>query len=158
MCNHTSRSLAPVEQRYSQIEGESLAIEYGVLSNRMYLLGIKFTVVTDHKPLVSLYTKQRTRTKPGPMRVDRHRLRLLAYDFDVIHEPGHLNPTDYASRHPIPIGRYTQQAQADLAISDDVEMFVNAIMAEALPDAVTWQDIAKATDEDQTMKKLKTAI
>ena len=84
MVNHTYEAQTPVERRYSQIEGESLAVEY-----RMFLMGMQFTVVTDHKPLVPLYNDPK---RPGPMRVDRHRLKLLAYDFDVVHEPGKLNP------------------------------------------------------------------
>ena len=34
MVNHTCRAQTPVECRYSQTEGESLAIEYGVIYHR----------------------------------------------------------------------------------------------------------------------------
>ena len=59
-----SRSLAPVEQRYSQTEREALAITWGVLHFHLYLYGNKFTVLTDHKPLVP------------PTRVERWILKL----------------------------------------------------------------------------------
>ena len=52
--NYTSRAKTPTERNYLPIEGESLAIMSGILSNRMYLYGIPFTAVTDHKPLVIL--------------------------------------------------------------------------------------------------------
>jgi len=62
----TSRTQTKTEQRYSQIEGESLAIQVGIMSNRMYLYGNPFVVVTDHQPLVSLYNNTK---KQGPARV-----------------------------------------------------------------------------------------
>ena len=137
------------------MEGESLALEYGITSNRMYLVGMTFTAVTDHKPLVPLYNNPK---KPGPMRVDRHRLRLQPYDFTVIHEPGNLNPCDYGSRHPISLDRYTPRAQQELAVCDDVEIHVNHIIADCLPEAITWEIMAKATNRDRALCKLKTAI
>ena len=155
MVNHTCRAQTEVERRYSQIEGESLAIQYGVVSNRMFLIGIQFTVVTDHKPLVPLYNDPK---RPGPMRVDRHRLGLLAYDFVVTHEPGKLNPCDYGSRHPIPLDKYTARELDKLALTDDVEIHVNLIVGDSLPEAVTWEIMAKASNADPTLRKLKGAI
>ena len=73
MVNHTSRAQTEVECRYHQKEGESLAIQYGVTTNRMYLLGIKFNVVTDHKPLVPLYNDSK---RPGPTSATPTRLQL----------------------------------------------------------------------------------
>jgi len=46
--NYCSRTQTKAEQRYSQIKGESLAIQFGVLLNQMYLYGNQFVVVTDH--------------------------------------------------------------------------------------------------------------
>ena len=51
---YNSRSLTDVEKRYGQIERESLAIQYGCLRYKI-LLGRDFDVITDHKPLVTLY-------------------------------------------------------------------------------------------------------
>ena len=93
---HVSRALTTAERNYAQIEGESLAIFYGVTRLRRYLLGTTFEVVGDHKPLLSMYNMNRT----GPMRVERHKLQLQGYTFTYIWEPGNTNPADYASRHP----------------------------------------------------------
>ena len=71
--NYSSRSLTPVEQRYSQTEREALAIYFGIKRFHMYLLGIEFDVVTDHKPLVPLFNNERS--KP-PMRIERWILNL----------------------------------------------------------------------------------
>ena len=49
-----SHKFLPREQRYSTVEKECLAIKLGVQAFRVYLLGRKFTIQTDHHALVWL--------------------------------------------------------------------------------------------------------
>ena len=49
---YTSRSLNDCERKYGTYEKEALAIIYCVTYFRPYSYGRKFTLVTDHKPLV----------------------------------------------------------------------------------------------------------
>jgi len=63
--NYSSRALMKTELRYAAIEGESLAILQGITANRMFLYGIPFVVVTDHKPLVNLSNNPKNRDLPG---------------------------------------------------------------------------------------------
>ena len=49
---YASRTLNGAETRYDTYEKEALAIVYSVLHYRPYLYGRKFTLVTDHKPLM----------------------------------------------------------------------------------------------------------
>lgn len=53
---YISRTLNEAEGRYSTIEKECLAIVYCVTYFRHYLYGRKFTILTDHKPLVWLHS------------------------------------------------------------------------------------------------------
>ena len=48
-----SRTLSPAEHKYLQMERELLACVFGVKIFRSYLFGQPFTLITDHKPLIS---------------------------------------------------------------------------------------------------------
>ncbi|XP_065054391.1 uncharacterized protein K02A2.6-like [Rhopilema esculentum] len=104
-----SRSLSPVELRYSQTEKEALAIVWGIEHYHLYLFGSKFTLVTDHKPLEIIYANPCS--KP-PVRIERWMLRLQQYDFEVVYKSGIGNPADYLSRHPTS-AEYKKQNIAD---------------------------------------------
>ena len=75
---YASRSLRAVEQRYSQIEREALAIVFGCEHFHMYLIGCKFRIDTDHKPLLTIWNKLNP-----PLRIERWGLRLLPYKLNM---------------------------------------------------------------------------
>ena len=98
-----SRSLAPAEKEYAQLDKEALAIIFGVKKFNQYLLGRKFTILSDHKPLQHLFSA----TSPVPplasARIKRWALILGAYDYTIQYKPGtqHAN-ADLLSRLPLP--------------------------------------------------------
>ncbi len=49
-----SRTLS---RNYSQLNKEGLAVMFGLQSFHKYLYGQKCTIVTDHKPLLSLFNE-----------------------------------------------------------------------------------------------------
>ena len=70
---YASRALTDVEQRYSQNEREMLAVVYAAENFHLYLYGEKFTITTDHRPLVGIVKS----LKPATARIERWRLRFM---------------------------------------------------------------------------------
>ena len=54
-----SRSLSETEKKYPQIEKEGLACVFGVKKFHPYLYGHHFNLITDHKPLLTLFNESR---------------------------------------------------------------------------------------------------
>ncbi|XP_065068432.1 uncharacterized protein K02A2.6-like [Rhopilema esculentum] len=141
-----SRSLSPVELRYSQTEKEALAIVWGIEHYHLYLFGSKFMLVTDHKPLEIIYANPCS--KP-PARIERWMLRLQQNDFEVVYKSGIGNPADYLSRHPTS-AEYKKQNIAD--------EYINFVTQEAVFPALSLGEIKAATDKDTTLRCLRAAI
>lgn len=81
-----SRAMTATERRYAQVEKEALAICWAVEKFHYFLAGRKFEVETDHKPLVALLgLKELARL---PLRLQRFRLRMLSYDYNIFYTPG----------------------------------------------------------------------
>ncbi len=83
---YISRKLSPAEQRYAAVEKEALAVKWAVLELRYYLLGRKFTLITDHAPLQWM-----ARAKDTNARVTRWFLALQDFHFVVRHRAGTAN-------------------------------------------------------------------
>ena len=94
---YASRTLTDNEFKYDTYEKEALAIVYCVKHFRPYLYGRKFTLVTDHKPLMWFKNAQ-----DANMRILRWRLKLAEYDYEVVYKAGKTNVNaDALSRNPV---------------------------------------------------------
>ena len=93
---YASRALTITEQKYAQITKELLAISFACERFHQYIMSKHFTVQTDHKPLISLFSKEFSKC---PLRVQRLLLSLQRYDFNAVFVPGKLMYTaDLLSR------------------------------------------------------------
>ncbi|CAC5416848.1 unnamed protein product [Mytilus coruscus] len=84
---YASRSMTDTEQRYAQIEKEALALTWAFEKFSNYLLGKKFNLETDHKPLVPLLSSKGIAELP-PRIQKIPNARLLRFDFTIEHVPG----------------------------------------------------------------------
>ena len=108
-----SRFLNSVEDRYSINELEFLGVVWSVEDFKYYLYGKTFTVITDHRALLSIMTENRA-NKFYNSRLTRWVDRLLPFDFTVDHLPGSkMGLVDYISRDPqqkaVNISAYDEQ-------------------------------------------------
>ena len=146
--SYASKALSSVERRYSQIEREALAITWGCHHFRMYLLGSHFKVITDHKPLLHIFNSP---TSQASARIDNWCLKLQSFDFDVLYSRGDLNPADYISR------QLQAATQCDL-MAESAEQYVNFVMTQATPKALSKDDIINATAQDATLQEVMRLI
>lgn len=81
-----SRTFKGAEKNKPAIEKELLAVHFAITSLRPYIYGRKFTVRSDHKPLIYLYSLKNPSSK-----LTRIRLDLEEYNFEIHHIPGKTN-------------------------------------------------------------------
>lgn len=132
---YASRTLTDTERRYAQIEKEALAAVWACEKFRDYLIGTKFTLETDHKPLVTLFsTKSLDDLTP---RVQRLRMRIMRFSYDIVHVPGkELLAADTLSRAPL-----TTTESGDL--EQEVQAYIQSITS-AIPATAPALDSIKA--------------
>ena len=133
-----SRTLSPAERNYPQVEKEALAMVYAMRQFHYYLWGQKFTMVTDHKPLLGLFSV----TKPIPPlasgRIQRWALIIQAYNFVLIHRSGKLLCTaDALSRLPLANSCDSTPVPAD---------WTNLV------NFLDWSPVTSTTIKDETRK------
>uniref|UniRef100_A0A8R1EML3 RNA-directed DNA polymerase n=4 Tax=Caenorhabditis japonica TaxID=281687 RepID=A0A8R1EML3_CAEJA len=80
---HASKSLTTAQRGYSQIEKEGLGLIFAVEKFHRYLHGRKFTLRTDHKPLLAIFGSKKGIPVYSSNRLQRWALILLNYDFDI---------------------------------------------------------------------------
>jgi transposase InsO family protein len=98
---YASRTLTETEKRYAQIEKEALAVTWACQKFDFYLVGRRFEVETDHKPLVPLSGGKDL--SELPLRVQRFKLRLMRYEYSIFHSPGSsMHIADSLSRASYP--------------------------------------------------------
>ncbi|XP_061713508.1 uncharacterized protein K02A2.6-like [Cydia pomonella] len=139
-----NKSLTDCEKRYCQTEKEALALVWAVEHFKTYLFGKEFEIISDHKPLETIFGP---RSKPCA-RIERWVLRLQAYKYKVIYRPGKDNIAD-------PISRLCQSISPK---PFDNENYINAIVQYSRPTAVPLKEIEAVCATDEEIMALKSGI
>ena len=79
-----SHTLSKTEIKYPQIEKEGLSCVFGV---KKFLYGRPFTLVTDHKPLFTLFNESRALPPQASGRIQHWALTLAAYEYTLSWPP-----------------------------------------------------------------------
>lgn len=146
--SYASKSLTNAEKRYAQTKKEALALVWAVERFHFYLYGRAFELITDHKPLETIFG---TRSKPCA-RIERWAMRLQAYKEKVIYRPGKSNIAD-------PLSRLAVISSADRKSSDDyAEHYVQWVVMNASPTAINTEEIERASVDDVTIQSVRTGL
>ena len=93
-----SRSLRLCEQKHASVEKEALAIVEAVRKWRHFLYNKHFTLITDQRSVSFMFdTSKRSKIKND--KIERWRLELACFSYDIVYRAGKLNiPSDALSR------------------------------------------------------------
>ena len=80
---HASKILTSIERNYAQIETEALAIIYGKQKFDQLLRGRRFTLLTDHKPLTTIFGSKQGISTTSANCLQRWTLRLMGYVYEI---------------------------------------------------------------------------
>ena len=139
-----SRFLRGPEQRYAAIEGEALAIVWGLEQTKYFTQGCpNLIVVTDHKPLVKIFS-DRTLDEISNTRLFRLKQRSLLWYFQVHHKAGVTNSAaDAVSRYPT---EPNENAEDD---ENEEQLLVAGICRDITNvSTITWDVLVRETEKD----------
>ncbi|XP_065073800.1 uncharacterized protein K02A2.6-like, partial [Ochlerotatus camptorhynchus] len=105
----------------------------------------RFQLITDCKALKYLFNP---RSRPCP-RIERWVLRLQAYDYEIIYEPGSSNLADSLSRLSV---------RSPKAFDISTDAYIRQLIEHSISDAVVLNDVIQATKNDTTLQELMQAL
>jgi len=144
-----SRTLSKAERSYSQLDREALAIMFAIKKfnaiKKFYILCRKFTVLTDHLPLVSIFKPNAPLPELVPPRRLRWILTLACYDYSITYKPGNaIAHADFLSRMPLSVSQPSEEV---------VPAGIHLFEAKDL-EALSSRDIATATKQDRLLRQV----
>lgn len=142
-----SRSLNSSERNYSTFEKEALAIIFSVTKLKEYLLGYKFTLQTDHKPLITIFGENKGIPIMAAARIQRWAFILSGFNYTIEYIKGTSNSADNLSRI----------AQFETTDSVDNSNYINYVNFTNVT-SIDYKEIAKQTRRDPILSKVMDSI
>ena len=144
---YASRAMTSAEQNYAQIEKEMLAIVFGCERFNTYTYGTDVQILSDHKPLESIFRKPMHKIPP---RLQTMRLRLQKYRITVKYVPGKfLYVADTLSR-AFDESNFPEKSE----IYDELESLVHSVAMDLPISDAKLIELQEITKQDETMQIL----
>lgn len=97
-----SRTLSSAEGNYAQLHREALGVIFAMKKFHKYIFGRSFTLITDHKPLISIFNPEKNIPPLAAARIQRWAHFLSAYNYKINYKPGSkMGNADALSRLPL---------------------------------------------------------
>ena len=80
-----SKTLNDAQKNYAQIELEALSIIYGIKKFHQYLYGNTFELITDHKPLTTLFNPTKGTSERTSTKLKRWSILLSEYNYKIVY-------------------------------------------------------------------------
>ena len=155
---YASRMLTEAEHNYSQIEKEALGIVTDVKKFHHHLYGRLFTLITDHKPLTSIFGLKSGTSTLAAARMKRWALLLAAYSYEIEFRPTlqHAN-ADSLSRLPLSIVSEPSQHDHEVHMLNMLQIAIMPVNAEQIANA-TRRDLILSCVMEFTRTQLPTQL
>ena len=143
--SYASKTLSTTESNYSNIECELLGLFFAVTNFKHFTCNRPVHVITDQKPLVSLFRKSLVDSSP---RLTRMLFQIFNYTLDVRHQPGakmHLSDT---------ISRLSTHDNSKGKTIKDLDVLIHAIEELTGFNSLSADKLCQHTSKDQTMQML----
>ena len=142
-----SRTLSKAERNYSQIEKERLSLIFGVKKFNQYIYGREFTLITDHKPLTTIFGSHKGIPPITAARLQRWAILLSTYHYNIIFRSttAHGN-ADGLSRLPLSV------TQDESTQAEGASAIFNLSQIGILP--VTCTELQTVTRNDPVLSKV----
>lgn len=157
--SHVSRTLTPAERNYSQIEKEGLALVYAVKKFHKMLHGRRFTLCTDHKPLLSIFGATKGIPVHTANRLQRWALTLMSYDFTIKYvRTGDFGYADALSR--LISQKISTRVPEDTVIASvNVDADIRYVLSDSIRHLpVTFAQIKGAMQFDRVLQRVLTYL
>ncbi|XP_058449424.1 uncharacterized protein K02A2.6-like [Malaya genurostris] len=144
--SYASKSLSATEKKYSTLDKEALAIVWAAERFQMYLKGLEFIIMTDHKPLLNIFNEKSTPNQ----RQEWWILRMQSFRYKITHVPGKINIAD-------PLSRLSEVLREN-TFDRRTEKELYSIVQINKPPAVTMNEMIMYSQDDKEIQEVKRAL
>lgn len=138
-----SSTLSDAEKKYPNIHREALCMVFATKRFHKYIYGHKFSIITDCRPLVSIFNFKKGIPPLIAGRLQRYAYSLSIYDFEIKYRKGEtMYEADCLSRLPI-------KGETGIKISSEINL---KTINEELP--INFDEIERVTKQDIYLQQL----